>query len=1157
MTTKIIEQYINHNGSWVPYEPMVNQNGIFNPPENLWVKHNGEYINNTWSLDLNVKGKRRVTPKFRPRVGDFVYSDKTWSTLLDESKTCVGVITDVKSKDFDFIALNDTDIGAWSTSNTIISDIFTTTDSKISIIDFSGKGNTEKIIFQLGEDAAPAADHCNNYSTAGFGAGSWYLPSAGQWQVSWLNKSKIDASIEAVGGTLPKSSSGYWVSTQYSNSDAWYVGWSSSWAIYNTSKGSVQNVRPFCTYEYNPVPNGVYIYDKDNNYYTKEEWLSLGKEVEEVLGIGISTDTNSFMVDTSISTARYAFGGQGTLIENVPFTNTLNPSIHGKPSHGVVYTDIIISSLGTGGAPAAEYAKSFQFKNAQKGYLPSYDEVFTLYNYKTQVEDVLNTLGISLWGDVSLQTCTQVGSVNNAALYWPSAGYSGPGKGDSQFVLVFTYLPFKGGIVEGAYILGSDGNLYIKDDWDNHSSEVEAEGVAVVTPESQFVIATEEEKTEFCTKLEVTDNIVTTSVISEAILDYKGKYNTKQYIAQYGLDNCPATEICRNYIANRNVGYIPSLGQLYLAWTMKSEISSLMSLIGGQAIGSTLLSSGSSYYSLWSSTQHSNVASWALYWDSDNLNYSSYIQKNLDSAVVRPVADLILYSEAEELENALVTPNYEVSKSKLTDSSGNASLLLRAYKDSTYSVTHPDFTPFSEEIKELSSDLSREVILEPGYTVNITIKENTDEGTTIGGADIKIESSDGTFRFMQKSTEGGLLTLDLLPENYTVEVSKGGYKSTISDLTVEDSEVAVTIALPKIYDLNVTVTRAEQPVSEANVSIYDNQEGVISAILSQMGRVLFKRTGDKAGTFIRLGENNTGEYFDGSTALLDGSEGDVMVYLPRLFYHYESLGGTKFAYKYSLVKEADDWIEIPASLIGAYKCYCENGKMYSRSGVNPTLSVSSTNLDNYAAARGTGYQTIDFLQHCQIAMLFYAKYKNRYSVSILGSGNASFNPITATGGTNNIGNNDTENTTSGWVSFSGIEGVCRGIYEYMSGISCPSSGTWIITEPNGETRTVSTGLGSSGWTKSMALENGPYFDMIPTEIGANSSSYYCDSANISSSGTNRIVCRSMVGPNVGIASIYIYYTNSATPSDMTSRLAFRGELTESKDVASYKSITAV
>lgn len=27
----------------------------------------------------------------RPQIGDFVYSDKTWSTELDSSKTCVGL----------------------------------------------------------------------------------------------------------------------------------------------------------------------------------------------------------------------------------------------------------------------------------------------------------------------------------------------------------------------------------------------------------------------------------------------------------------------------------------------------------------------------------------------------------------------------------------------------------------------------------------------------------------------------------------------------------------------------------------------------------------------------------------------------------------------------------------------------------------------------------------------------------------------------------------------------------------------------------------------------------------------------------------------------------------------------------------------------------
>lgn len=222
----------------------------------------------------------------------------------------------------------------------------------------------------------------------------------------------------------------------------------------------------------------------------------------------------------------------------------------------------------------------------------------------------------------------------------------------------------------------------------------------------------------------------------------------------------------------------------------------------------------------------------------------------------------------------------------------------------------------------------------------MTIKENTDDGNTISGVNVKIISSDGTFNFTKQSTEGGLVSVNLLSGYYTIEVSKDGYDTTILQLSVEDSEVALTVVLTKNYNLSATITRAGQPVSEANVSIYDNQEGVISAILSQMGRVLFKRTGDKAGTFIRLGENNTGEYFDGSTALLDGSEGDVMVYLPRLFYHYESLGGTKFAYKYSLVKEADDWIEIPASLVGAYKGYTEYGKLYSISGESPQTITS-------------------------------------------------------------------------------------------------------------------------------------------------------------------------------------------------------------------------
>lgn len=128
-----------------------------------------------------------------------------------------------------------------------------------------------------------------------------------------------------------------------------------------------------------------------------------------------STDTNSFMVSTAISAQSYPFGGQGTLISNVPMLDTnVASTVLYKSTHGFIYTDVIISRLRTGHAPAAEYAKTYMFGNGQSGYLPSYGEATTLYSYKTQVEEILSMLGLSLWESASIQTCTQYGTHNNA-----------------------------------------------------------------------------------------------------------------------------------------------------------------------------------------------------------------------------------------------------------------------------------------------------------------------------------------------------------------------------------------------------------------------------------------------------------------------------------------------------------------------------------------------------------------------------------------------------------------------------------------------------------------------------------------------------------------------------------------------------------------------
>lgn len=221
------------------------------------------------------------------------------------------------------------------------------------------------------------------------------MPSCGQWNVARLNRTIINGSISIAGGAIIGSTI-FWTSTQYNKQAAWSAYWGDS-APSSYAKTNPCNSRPFCTYEYNPVPNGVYIYDKDDNRYTKEEWALSGKGTSDVCGIGISTDTNSFMVSTNKSGVNYAFGGQGTSISNVPMldTDVASADLY-KSTHGFIYTDVIISALGIDNAPAAKYTKTDIFRNGQHGYLPSFGELATLYSYKTQVEEILNTLGLSL-----------------------------------------------------------------------------------------------------------------------------------------------------------------------------------------------------------------------------------------------------------------------------------------------------------------------------------------------------------------------------------------------------------------------------------------------------------------------------------------------------------------------------------------------------------------------------------------------------------------------------------------------------------------------------------------------------------------------------------------------------------------------------------------
>lgn len=1144
MTTKIIEQYINHNGSWVPYEPMIKRNGVFESPENLWVKYNGEHINNTWAVNFTVKGNEKQEWIFRPKIGDFVYSDKTWSSILSETKTCVGVITDVRSKDFDFIALQQTGDAVWATSSSI-ADVTTETNISLAICDFAGKTNSQNII--LAKPAENTAAHkCAAYSTEGFSAGSWFLPSCGQWNVFQLNKTKINASISAAGGIIVSDETEYWTSTQYDADRSWTF---DGGVLRVLAKRGLRSSHPFCTYKYNPVPNGVYIYDKDNNRYTKEEWALSSKEISDVCGIGISTDTNSFMVSTNKSGVNYAFGGQGTLISNVPMLDTDTTQNIYIATHGFIYTDVIISQLGTGNAPAEEYAKTYVFGNGQRGYLPSFGELTTLYSYKTQVEEILHTLGLSLWGDISIQTCTQQGASVSTTLYWPNGNYSGLGKNDANSsVLPFTFLPFQGS-TEGIYILDTDNSLITRSNWSIENNN-KAVGVVVLLSKCQFVIApTDSSSTQIWSKGGAQDVVPGVTTTTEPVMarttDYRGAQNSSAIVAQYGDTSDYAAGWCQSFLfKNGERGYLGSCSEWQEAYNNKAEIDTCMSLIGGTAIATD-------YY--WTSTQCNSSSSWSMHWNKSDLH------KSLKSNVRRVRAFAPLNNKRTQIvQNAKIIPNNSPSKLKPTNESGEATLRLRAGKDSTFYVEHQDYVPYSGIIENLSSDLSKEVVLEQGVTVNITVKENTESGNTIPNALVRIQSEDGVLDYITETTEGGMISTHLLNGSYTFTIEKDGYSKAVVTKDILDNINAITFVISKVYNITANVTKTSEPVPDATVNVWEeSQDSVISQILSEMGCVLFKRTGDKAGTFIRLDENTRLKYFDGSVAKTDGTEGDVMVYLPEYYYHYENLGGAKFAYRFSRVNLGEDWIHVPASLIGAYKGYVSSKKLYSRSGVTPKGDISFNNATTYSESRGTGYQIIDYYQHCQIAMLFYAKYRNRHSQAVLGIGGAEYN--TKTGGTDALGNRDTEKASSGWVNFRGIEGVFGGLEEYVKGVII-NNNVWSITNLDNSVRTVKA-YSSMGYISHIQAEKGPFFDVIPTSIqsqeqlGENYCAYYYTLGS-----EEMILSRSGAYAVEGNGSIAYTYANDTTTSisyTKGSRLAFRGELTESKDVNSFKEIIAV
>lgn len=293
----------------------------------------------------------------------------------------------------------------------------------------------------------------------------------------------------------------------------------------------------------------------------------------------------------------------------------------------------------------------------------------------------------------------------------------------------------------------------------------------------------------------------------------------------------------------------------------------------------------------------------------------------------------------------------------------------------------------------------------------------------------------------------------------------------------------------------------------------------------------------------RLKDSDSNLYLDGSPAVLTGQEGDVMVVFLEFWYKWYKVDDNRFLYHFADHDIDGTYIHVPESLVGAYKGYVSLNGLYSWSDVTPTTNVSLSDFRSYAKARGTGFQVIDFQQHCVIAMMLYAKYKTRNLQAVLGPGGAGSSPASTTGSSNATGGADTKNENSKYVCGLGLEGVFGGIFEWVEGVEI-NNRVWKITDPDGSTRNVNAGT-SNGWITNIAAENGPFFDVVPTNVGGSNSTHYSDHYYQTSSNS-LVLARSFSGSDAlgGVAFANARSGASSTASSYGSRLAFRGTISE-------------
>lgn len=182
----------------------------------------------------------------------------------------------------------------------------------------------------------------------------------------------------------------------------------------------------------------------------------------------------------------------------------------------------------------------------------------------------------------------------------------------------------------GVFIIDTNDNLINKDSWSSAMQETTV-GVALITEKVAIVIPTGLHTDLSWSKTEqLVGGVTTTTDITVAKTDYKGKANTEAIVKALG-QNAPAAYYCSNYtFKNGKKGYLMAAGESMEIFVNIREILELLKYINKDT---TNIGNG---IPVWTSTQNDDIRAW----NNDGIGLRGLPKVVFDKKYVVPIYSL-------------------------------------------------------------------------------------------------------------------------------------------------------------------------------------------------------------------------------------------------------------------------------------------------------------------------------------------------------------------------------------------------------------------------------------------------------------------------------------------------------------------------------------